>query len=371
MIPILYTGDLKNYNLFVARFKKKLKSAIEDGYIGNLVPRKVGDAKDYYDHHLIGWQKQKYDEIISRKCNQWKTLPATTDVSAPNEMIGDQSQEFFYYAWGWVERICHARPEKLSDYIDYFESAFPDIRNTGSRLYHDVKNMFVTHGYDSQVFDKGQLIEATGINVCPYCNRGFVANVITTKGSVRGQLDHFYPKEKYPYLAISRYNLVPCCSYCNSGSGKGTKDPKAEGLVSPYELKNAWGIRFESNIKSGKVLDLDHCAESIVIKAKANGIPDLSMNIETFNLEALYCSHRDYAAEMYFKYCRIKTSGYKKSVRQLFRQVGKGRFVYRRLTMEDWQRIVFGVYSDEKDFGKRPLSKFCMDMLEDFKKKGL
>lgn len=28
-------------------------------------------------------------------------------------------------------------------------------------------------------------------------------------------LDHFFPKEKYPYLALNFYNLIPICKWCN------------------------------------------------------------------------------------------------------------------------------------------------------------
>jgi len=40
-----------------------------------------------------------------------------------------------------------------------------------------------------------------------------------------------------------------------------------------------------------------------------------------------------------------------------------------RLSKSDWDRIIFGVYTEEKDFHKRPMSKFCMDMVDDFRKK--
>ena len=33
---------------------------------------------------------------------------------------------------------------------------------------------------------------------------------------MRPQFDHWFPKKKYPLLAISFYNLIPCCTYCNS-----------------------------------------------------------------------------------------------------------------------------------------------------------
>ena len=186
MIPITYSGNLSDYNHFVSYFKQELKNAIERGYIGNLVPINVGKANRTY-RKLSGRQKKKYNEAIKEKWPGWRKQPASFKISAPKEMICDDALKFFYYTWGWIDRICNANPERLLLFIEYFESEFSDIKNQNTPLYHDVKNMFVTHGYGSSVLKKGKLIEATGIKVCPYCNRGFVANVVTKKGSVRGQ----------------------------------------------------------------------------------------------------------------------------------------------------------------------------------------
>ena len=59
-----------------------------------------------------------------------------------------------------------------------------------------------------------------GINACVYCNE-----VIITSGEkiengnheiwARYEVDHSYPKDKYPYLSTSFYNFQPSCSNCN------------------------------------------------------------------------------------------------------------------------------------------------------------
>lgn len=369
MIPISYIGDMSDYNQFVAFFKAKLKTVIERGYIGKRVPVAVSDAIVYYES-LSGWRQSKYDEAISVDQPNWLALSLTDKISAPKEMIDDETRLIFYYAWGWIDRLSHADPKEMLSFIDFFEDKFANLLNHGSDLYKNVYKMFVNQGYESKKWNRGKLIEATGVKVCPYCNRVFVENVVDGTGSVRGQLDHFYPKEKYPYLAISRYNLVPSCGYCNGKSGKGEKDPKDCGLVSPFELNNDQGIKFEATITSGRFLSLNHCAQSLSIKAVPQ-VTELSENISTFHLEAIYNTHTDYVAEMYFKYCQMKTDAYKTFTKKILARARKGRFAFHGFSMEDWQRIVFGVYSDEKDYCKRPMSKFCMDMLKDFKDKGL
>ena len=61
-----------------------------------------------------------------------------------------------------------------------------------------------------------------GLRVCPYCNEQYIAPILTHKGRVRADLDHFFSKKKYPFFALSIYNLIPCCKFCNS-SLKGEK----------------------------------------------------------------------------------------------------------------------------------------------------
>jgi hypothetical protein len=47
-------------------------------------------------------------------------------------------------------------------------------------------------------------------------------------------LDHFYDKDTYPFLAISIFNLVPCCHICNS-KFKHTKNFYNLEDLHPYE----------------------------------------------------------------------------------------------------------------------------------------
>lgn len=50
-------------------------------------------------------------------------------------------------------------------------------------------------------------------NKCPYC-------VLSEPNT----LEHILPKRKYPEYAVHVYNLIPCCSKCNSHKGEAVKD---------------------------------------------------------------------------------------------------------------------------------------------------
>ncbi len=51
-------------------------------------------------------------------------------------------------------------------------------------------------------------------NKCPYC-------VLSEPNT----LEHILPREDYPEYAVHVYNLIPCCSKCNSHKGQAVREP--------------------------------------------------------------------------------------------------------------------------------------------------
>lgn len=47
------------------------------------------------------------------------------------------------------------------------------------------------------------------VAVCPYCNNAILSR------NTNLQYDHYLEKDKFPYLRLNLYNLVPCCPNCN------------------------------------------------------------------------------------------------------------------------------------------------------------
>jgi hypothetical protein len=43
------------------------------------------------------------------------------------------------------------------------------------------------------------------------------------------EIDHFYPKDKYPFLAVSFFNLIPSCLTCNGLSAMSNTDSYSIG----------------------------------------------------------------------------------------------------------------------------------------------
>lgn len=240
-----------------------------------------------------------------------------------------------------------------------------NLRNA-SPLYQFLKYLFVEHGYKNGFIEnknpyslpKDELIESVGIDVCPYCNRTFIYTTKTVQGNkvTQAELDHFFSKERFPYLAIAKYNLVPSCSCCNRNGGKFTTDVYDAHLVNPYEITRPGDyLKFRLKVKNANVTSLEKLASGLSIKVMAKR-PDMQKTIDSLNLEGLYQHHTDYAAELYFKWKVKATHVYRGSVKGLLRKQGI------TLSDDDIKRIIVGNYVKEADFGKRPLAMMIHDL---------
>lgn len=108
--------------------------------------------------------------------------------------------------------------------------------------------LFVDQLYDGDKngvhLDKTAFVRERGLKVCPYCGRVPI-DMAEVDGSVsKPNIDHFLPKSKYPFLAMSYMNLIPACSTCNEAANKGTLDPLTYPgydllLLNPHEFKES------------------------------------------------------------------------------------------------------------------------------------
>lgn len=204
-----------------------------------------------------------------------------------------------------------------------------------------------------------------GITVCPYCNRNYIHTVETDTGKTRAELDHFYPKSLYPFLSISIYNLVPSCHICNSNL-KGTKNFCKDQHLHPFENSNQNKVKF-------KIRYTDADIESIVpsinqFEIDFDFIPNLDYynktminnSLKTFKTKELYNNHKDVAQELIFKSYYYNET--KKEELKTILGVDSG------IDNNFIDRVVYGNYNQENDFGKRPLAKFTGDLLSKLKK---
>ncbi|MCU5128960.1 hypothetical protein OCA18_10820 [Bacillus cereus] len=122
------------------------------------------------------------------------------------------------------------------DSIVQEEQHIEDLKETINKLlitiFHTEYNRFV-NANDAQLWGAYAFVEALDISICPYCNSQFIFTLRKKGGKTRPVLDHYFCKSKYPFLAISIYNLIPCCKVCNSDF-KGDTEVSLDTVIHPY-----------------------------------------------------------------------------------------------------------------------------------------
>lgn len=65
-------------------------------------------------------------------------------------------------------------------------------------------------------WNMAEFVRLIDVRYCPYCNAETVGTARLPGRIYVPDIDHIFPKEKYPLLSLSLYNLVPACNRCNS-----------------------------------------------------------------------------------------------------------------------------------------------------------
>ncbi|WP_321279071.1 hypothetical protein [Marinifilum fragile] len=217
-----------------------------------------------------------------------------------------------------------------------------------------IKTKYKSFTSRDHLYRPSDLADNLGIKVCPYCNRTFIISTKKKNGEIKrtDQLDHFFPKSRYPYLALCFYNLIPSCSACNH-----IKKEQEIGL-SPYEIKRADDvITFEWKPKdSSFVYPKGNILITPTPNTKVNG--QMQSNIDVFGLKDLYQNHEDIVKELLLK-GEIYSKEYIDSLVESFPDLIENEEVATRLITCN--------YTNEEDLGKRPLAKLTRDIAREVK----
>lgn len=221
------------------------------------------------------------------------------------------------------------------------------------------KSLKILINYDSWIkidekstyrhYNAYNLAEKLEIPTCVYCNRIYTKTVISSSGKkiTRPTFDHWFPKSKYPLLALSFYNLIPSCSVCNSGV-KGSTSFLLSTHFHPY-YKNPdedFKYTFSYNHK-----DYDKFSFKILTNNKFS-----KDSINAFELEEIFRVHEDEIEDLR----KIKDTYSEDYIDMLESQI-LGKSI--TLDRDEVYRLAFGVHFQEAKFDRRPLSKMKKDIL--------
>lgn len=235
----------------------------------------------------------------------------------------------------------------------------------------DLGKMFTIEGESAKFYDliikalryddlrKSDYIHNSGylglsIKTCVYCNAQLAVVVEKTAGGTQAkfQLDHIRPKSKYPFLAISFFNLCPSCGNCNSVKNDNsvkfdlyTEDSKDD--LNPF----LFYVTKDSIVKYMKSYD-EECLK--VGFLSTDGYQALSKDHDkNFSITGIYNTQKDIVAELIQKK-EIYTESYKRHLAKQFKDLFKDESIINRL--------IIGNYDTVEDIHKRPMAKFTQDI---------
>ncbi|MCP1450340.1 hypothetical protein [Priestia megaterium] len=253
------------------------------------------------------------------------------------------------------------------EYLKDFKAGISELKNLWESYSDQLSQIF---NYSEFIKFKGEwkaydLVQHLGISVCPYCNRQYINTLIKEEKRARAVLDHFYAKSLYPYLALSLYNLIPCCYFCNS-TFKGDKDFYNNESLYPYEEGFSNYAKFETDFEDQKPYDYRYLlglSDNFKIKISIDEnrtdpdkVKKIERSKEVFHLEDMYSFHRDYVKDL----IRSMVINDKSRIDEIY-ETYEGAFQSR----EEVMQILFLNYIEEINFGKRPLSKLTQDIFEE------
>lgn len=192
--------------------------------------------------------------------------------------------------YAWLEKFISADIETIKNIVELKEKTgskekleFDEFEKIYTNYFSNGANKFVDAAskYNAYAF-----AENIDLNVCPYCDEETLS-IVNKDGKRRTfDIDHFFPKSKYPAFAMCFFNLVP--------SGKSCNDLKLENKIgkSPYEddIEDCTWLAVDSpNITEIYNALPEDC--KIVFRPQSG----MQKNIQVFGLEDRYKNHKEYA----------------------------------------------------------------------------
>ncbi len=311
-------------NSIIQNFKSDIKNRKREGLskrgyniikLRNSIIRSIEKFENNY-------KGTKFD--ICDIAEQWKAEINKFNIADVNNICDEELKIFNKMNWDLINK----RNEFWGNY-----SEFKDNMNE-----KEIKEFW--GGYN--------FVKEIGLMTCPYCNRIYTNLIIGYKKSYKPALDHFYSKSHYPYLALSLFNLIPCCNICNSNF-KGASDIKINNLYDTG-FENEYLFKYEKINESKKVTNSNIIIKIIPINEENDTMID--NNIALFEIESAYTTHKDIVVEMCKQRERYSDS-------EIKRLIESEIFTNRTDFLE---QVILNGPIETDEFHQVPLAKFKRDI---------
>lgn len=316
-----------------------------------------------YDSFLINKEfdflKQYFDDL--------KTI---TKFEKPNENIEERFRRYKKNDTSFkkvfknftLKDILFSDTKEIKIIIQSVESKIQTLTaNQKKEIYEKIKKLFnYSDKYQSKVLTPF-FTDNFNFRTCFYCNKNFITNFDADKKVSTFQLDHFFDKATYPYLALSFYNLIPSCYVCNAKVKLCANTFEHDSKVGKFQnetciVPNDKKFDFQQKVKFKLLLD-DSCKnlhikskDDIDITLKENYSDKYDKYIEIFKLNERYKAHKDIVFDMI-----EKAELYPESrLKELENLTG--------IPFQQIKKDIFNLIDENEDLSKQPFSKLIVDM---------
>lgn len=334
---------------------------------------------------------RNFDKALDYHLKYFETENLETLIGIIGRYVGTKKGEFFRCLLLNYKKIIVGKPKELEEIVSMLKRHFPHyysglMENSKNRsseiklLAEELESVFnYKHfsEYRKVKWNAYQYINLLKIESCPYCDRNYITVHVgyyesedenkVFEPKTRPHLDHFLDKSKHPYLAISLYNLIPCCYVCNS-SFKGSKLFTTQTHLHPFVEGFDNYVKFSIDFKGSASHDFDYDIKdlfrskyTIKLINKEHDDPGFFDRVErnkrVFQLENIYNYHKSISDELINQnlvYTPDRISEIYKSIPGLF-------------TSEEDVKLTLlglkGINLIERD--KRTFSKYIKDISEE------
>lgn len=314
--------------------------------------------------------------VINRNANftHPKSQLATLKLTISGYKV-EKKKEYIQKIIDNYDRIIKAKPIEQIQLIKEFEELLPYTEfNDPRKKEPKEENSFYSKVVEAMRYEDLRekdilpMIKEVGIKACVYCNA--LLTVVLEQTYKKGkrwkkikdrpikanlELDHYYPKSKYPFLCTSFYNLYPTCSNCNGA--KYNKD----ALFQLYTDDNNLEV-FKFSIDDKSIIKYWENRNLNDIKIQFDALSDKDGLLENHNnlfcIPQIYDTQKDLAEELIHK-AFVYNKSYTEDLFRNFNELFPDKTMIKRL--------IIGNYTNPEEIHKRPMAKFTYDIAKQLK----
>lgn len=324
------------------------------------ISEKIEKINDEYCSNLFSGRNTNFempkDRLKQLASNLWSAYRKGID----NEVPWSKYLRYVKHIIKHYDKIIALKPSQFDEYQECYFSNLSDTELAMKILLSKPFYQLIVEAMrydDVRNTEYAPYVRKLGIKTCVYCNAQFSLPT-HGKGNANSdvttyEIDHFYPKSRYPFLCTTFFNLAPSCGPCNR-----RKNDKSVKFCLYTENKDE-DERFPFYFS----LDRDSVNKYLITNKKEDlnfilqGEAELLESHKVFHLDDIYEEHKDVAEELVWRH-KIYNKTYRDSILSQFKEI------FDKIEDNECYRLLFGIYPSSTRIHKRPLTLFGRNISE-------